>query len=256
MKVLAEYGQEIQAETLLAQTRSAGGASPDLAKLKGARLVSSSESEENKPLKESLVKQMTGGTDTITARFLNQNQFTFTPEFKLFLMTNHRPDIRGTDQGIWDRIHLIPFNVRFWDPKKGESGAAGLKVNDKLGQQLEKELPGILRWAVEGCMKWQAGGLQVPAKVRAATDPYRAESDALGAFIEERCTLNADARCTKKELYEQYSNWADESGMNALTKPRFSKKMTERGIKDNKSGGAHHWVGVGLAYQSTMEYSA
>lgn len=254
MKLFADYGAEIQAESLAAGKRQAGGASPDIAKLRGARLVSASESDEGRRLAEALVKRMTGGTDKLTGRFNYQDEVTFTPEFKLFLMTNHRPEIRGTDQGIWDRIHCIPFAVRFFDPAKGESGPDNLRINKSLPDELEKELPGILAWAVEGCLKWQQGGLQVPERVRAATATYRAEQDTLAGFIEECCTVQAHARATKGEMYQAYVSWSKENGMDAMTKPKFSRQMKEREFGDMKTNNAHYWTGIGLAAQGHMDY--
>lgn len=123
----------------------------DIARLKGARLVTSVEPNEGVRINEGLLKQLTGD-DTVTARKLYGDEFEFKPEFKLWMATNHKPVIRGTDTGIWRRIHMIPFTVQI--PKE--------KIDRRLKYKLSAELTGIFRWAVEGCLLWQKEGLKCP----------------------------------------------------------------------------------------------
>src|SRR5262249_1677210 len=144
----------------------------DLAKLRGARFVTAIEVEEGKRLAESVVKHLTGG-DTVTARFLFAEYFEFRPGFKLWLAANHKPVIKGTDYAIWRRIHLIPFSVQF----------EGEHKDTELAAKLLTELPGILAWAVRGCLAWQRDGLRPPEMVQAATEEYRKEMDVVGNFL-------------------------------------------------------------------------
>ncbi len=151
----------------------------DIARLKGARRVTVSESKENVTLDEALIKRLTGG-DLITARFLNKEFFDFYPIFKMFLYTNKKPNIHGTDIGIWRRIRMIPFDLKITEENKDKD----------LPKKLEGELPGILNWALEGCRKWQEAGLNTPQKVLDATNTYQLEEDDIGQFIEDHCVID------------------------------------------------------------------
>ena len=157
--VLSDYSAKIRADTLMIKR---GDSIPnDIARLKGARFVFSSEGEENRRLAEALVKEITGG-DTISARFMRAEWFDFKPEFKLFFATNHRPVIRGTDNAIWKRLHLIPFEERFVeDPEPGEH-----PIDKDLPAKFRAELPGFLARMVRGCMEWQKHGPKPPKKVQ------------------------------------------------------------------------------------------
>ena len=152
--------------------RDRGGARSDIARLKGARLVTTSETDEGVFLNESLIKQLTGG-DAITARFLYGKEFEFRPEFKIVMATNHKPRIRGTDTGIWRRIRLVPFTQAIPEEKQDK----------RLPEKLLAELPGILNWALEGCRQWveasksSRSGLPECEAVRTATQEYRTEQD-------------------------------------------------------------------------------
>jgi putative DNA primase/helicase len=178
--ILGDYAKDTPSQTLLVQRYE--GIPNDLARLHGARLVTAIETDAGKQLAESRIKQITGG-DTVTARFLYGECFEYLPQFKLFMATNHRPRIQGTDEGIWRRVHLIPFEVAI--PKHEQDPA--------LGEKLRAEAPGILRWMVEGSMAWQQNGLAMPSKVRQATAGYRAEEDLLARFLDEECSLDTVA---------------------------------------------------------------
>jgi len=235
-----EYSIRTPTETLMYK-RSDGGVPNDVARLKGARFVSASETDEGKRLAEARIKDMTGG-DTISARFMRAEFFDFKPEFKIWLSTNHKPDIRGTDKGIWDRIRLIPFHVRIPEAEQ----------DNKLAQKLLTELPGILAWAVRGCMEWQKDGLGMPAEVRVATADYQAEMDTFANFFADCCVAHAEARVAIKDLYEAHQSWCEENGeRHAIQKSQkeFSMKLAERGFVKKRSGagGTVVWYGVGLS---------
>ena len=190
------YGE--QAEPKSFTERKNEQISNDLARLKGARLVVGSETESGARMAESLVKQVTGG-EAIVARFLRQEFFVFYPEFKLWLATNHKPAIRGTDLGIWRRIRLVPWDVTIPPEERDPS----------LPAQLLAELPGILAWAIRGTMDWLAGGLRPPARVLDATDEYRQEMDRLAGFLDELTEIHPTATTAVGVLYAEYSRWAE-----------------------------------------------
>jgi putative DNA primase/helicase len=236
--VMGDYATNTDTETIL--MRKYQGVGNDVAALKGARFVSAAEVEQGRRLAESKVKQLTG-RDTVTARFLFGEPFSFRPEFKLWLSTNNKPVIQGTDDAIWDRIKLIPFTQRFDGPRQ----------DPKLPEKLRGELAGVLAWMVEGCLDWQEHGLGEPETVRAATDQYRAEMDTLAAFIEDRCVVRPGAVAPATPLYKQYQMWCDDAGEKPETQKMFGMRLRERGfVSDKMKRGPHKdrkgWFGIGL----------
>jgi putative DNA primase/helicase len=234
--VLGDYARNTDIETVLRKRHA--GISNDVAALKGARLVSTAEVEKGRALAESKVKNLTG-TDTVTARFLFAEPFDFRPEFKLWLSTNNKPVIYGTDDAIWDRIRLIPFEQRF----------AGAKADRSLPRKLRQELPGVLAWVVRGCLEWQQNGLGESEKVTAATQGYRAEMDVLAGFIEERCIVKPGVWCKFADLYAAYVVWCGESNEHADSSRRFADSLTERGYpKDTGKGNIKIRRGIALRH--------
>jgi phage/plasmid-associated DNA primase len=149
--------------------------------------------------------------------------------------------IQGTDDAIWDRIRLIPFEQRF----------EGSKADLKLPEKLREELPGILAWMVEGCLEWQEHGLGEPERVKAATDQYRSDMDTLAAFIEDRCIVRRDAVAQATPLYKEYRMWCDDAGEKPETQKTFGMRLSERGFESARaSSGANKgrkvWHGIGL----------
>jgi P4 family phage/plasmid primase-like protien len=236
--VMGDYATNTDTETLLLKRYQ--GVGNDVAALKGARFVSAAEVEQGRRLAESKVKQLTG-RDTVTARFLFGEPFNFTPEFKLWLSTNNKPVIQGTDDAIWDRIRLIPFTQRF----------DGARQDPKLPDKLRAELPGVLAWMVEGCLEWQEHGLGEPESVRQATEQYRAEMDTLAAFIEDKCVVREGMVAPATPLYKQYQMWCDDAGEKPETQKMFGMRLRERGfVSDKIKRGPHKdrkgWFGIGL----------
>lgn len=232
-KTLGSYALNTPAETLV--SNRGGGIPNDVARLKGARFVSASESEENRNLAEAKIKALTGG-DIITARFMRGEFFEFEPTFAVLLSTNHKPVIRGNDLGIWRRIRLIPFTVTIPESKR----------DPKLLQRLEAELPAILAWAIEGCLEYQKRGLDAPKAVTEATDSYRRESDVFGDFLEECCTVGTDRFASSSALYNAYREWSKAAGEEAVTKTAFGKKLTERGFDARRTNQGRGWCGIAL----------
>lgn len=208
----------------------------DIARLFRARFVSATEAEEGQRLAESLVKYITGG-DIIVARFLHGEFFEFEPTHKIWLATNHKPIIRGTDKAIWDRIRLIPFNVTIPEEKQDK----------QLLEKLTQEFSGILTWAVQGCLLWQQEGLGYPEEIKMATQEYRDEMDILGNFISECCIVAKEAQAKSSELYQRYSDWCKENGEIAISQRSFGLKLQEKGfVKIKLPSGNIAYRGIGL----------
>ncbi len=197
----------------------------EIASLMGRRMVTSHESGEGIVLREDFIKQATGD-DVLTARFMREDFFSFSPTHKLQLLTNHKPQIKGQDRGIWRRVQLVPFVASF-----GEAGQvlAGTHTHERdLGivERLQGELEGILAWRVRGAVAWAAGGLQPPAAVLVASAAYKAEQDRVGQFVEECCERDVAAMEALTDgmggLYPAYVAWCKESGVYALSKARFT----------------------------------
>jgi putative DNA primase/helicase len=207
----------------------------DVARLRGARFVVATETEETHKLAEATVKHLTGG-DMISARHLFGEWFQFPPTFKLFLATNHKPIIKGTDHAIWRRIRLVPFTVAIPEAEQDE----GFK------DTLLREAPGILRWMVEGCQAWQRDKLGVPDEVRVATENYRAEMDVLGDFLRDCCEIEPTARVLAGTLYEEYATWCKSTGEKAITKTAFGLALRERGFTPDRTGRDRSWQGLAV----------
>lgn len=181
------------------------------------------EAEEGRRLAESLVKLLTGG-DRIECRRMREDFWGFWPTHTILLACNHKPRIKGTDWATWSRIRLIPFNVTI-----------PLEEQDKdLAEKLANEAPGILAWAVRGCLAWQKDGLGSPPEVEKATADYRSSEDSLTAFLGEICELEPHATVRASALLKDYREW---SGDKHLTQRRFGQMLSERGFERFTSNG-------------------
>ena len=234
-EIWGDYALDTPTETLLAKERD--NIPNDLARLRGARLVTSSESQEGRRFNEILIKKLTG-RDRITARFLRQEFFEFDPTFKIWIATNHKPVVRENSIAFWRRIRLIPFTVQI--------------PNEEIIPNFEKilleEKEGIFNWILEGFRKWRENRLGIPEEVKKATQDYRDEMDVLGEFIEAKCIEDASARATTKELYELYCSWCEENNEKPMGKLAFSRRLEERGYKAVRLGHRQErgWQGIGI----------
>ena len=213
--VLGDYAYAMPFSTVELHQRAA--IPNDLAALVGRRFVVASETTDGARLNESRLKALTG-CDPVTARFLHSEFFTFQPVAKFWLSVNHKPIVRDDSHGFWRRLRLVPFMKTF-------------PVNPALGNELRAELPGILAWAVRGCLAWQRDGLDVPQVVTAATEQYKNDSDPLAAFLDEACEQQPDAEVRASELFEHYKRWADGQGLSdreRLQSTGFGRKVSER----------------------------
>ena len=233
-----DYAKQTAATALLTKQHETAG--EEIAVLEGARLVATIEVDDGKRLAESLVKQLTGG-DRVRVRRLYANSFEFEPTFKLVMVCNHKPRITGTDTGIWRRIKLIPFEVQIPEHKQ----------DPDLADKLKQELPGILNWCIQGCLKWQKEGLRAPEIVDAATTSYRVESDTIGAFLDEcTTTSNKQGRTQANDLYECYKSWIEATGEHPLSMRRFNDRLKERGFQCVAStANRKYWLGISLIAQ-------
>jgi putative DNA primase/helicase len=194
----------------------------------------SNEVEEGSRMSESLIKQMTG-SDVISARFLFKEFFDFLPQFKIFIAGNHQPVIRGTDDGIWRRLHLVPFTVTIPPEERDKS----------LPEKLRAELPGILNWAIRGCLEWQKVGIRRPRKIVEAVAEYKKEMDILGQWIDERCAPAVNAKVQASAAYDDYRNWAIRSGYQVLSINAFGRRLKERYRKEHTRDGTFY-IGLQL----------
>ena len=238
--MLGAYAQATAMETFMSKEQSTN--TNDLAALAGSRYVCALEGETNKRFSEALVKRITGGMDGLTVRFLFEEFFTFRPTFKVFLGTNHKPVIRDSDSAIWERIRLVPFIVEI-----------PLDERDKdLEEKLATEFPGMLAWAVRGCLRWQQeDSLAEPPQVVAATKQYRHEMDEVGWFLDEMCTIGEDYLKTQSStLLEAFHTW---SGHKWMTHRVFTEYLTKKGYEQKRFKTGMFWQKIGLSkdYQET-----
>lgn len=240
LRMCGDYGHTCEPQTLLTK-RHDDGIRNDLAALAGRRLVVTSELPQGRQLDAALVKKLTG-SDTITARFLFREHFSFRPSFRIWLSTNHRPRMRETTHAAWRRIRLVPFSVVIPDDEQDKA----------LPAKLVEELPGILSWAVAGCLAWQSEGrLSTPEAIAEATAAYREEEDTLGQFIGTCCVTGPQVWTTAEALRDAYVDFCASEREQALSATAFGRALTERGFELSREtiGGKTTRVrrGIGLA---------
>jgi putative DNA primase/helicase len=201
----------------------------DLAGLRGARVVSASETEEGRRWAEAKIKQLTGG-DRIAARFMRQDFFTYQPAFKLIIAGNHKPSLRSVDEAIRRRFHLVPFAVTIPEDER----------DLELTKKLKSEWPGILAWIIQGCLEWQKIGLRPPPAVREATDAYLESEDAIAAWLDEMCERDPNAWESSMAIFASWSAWAAAAGEYVGSQKQLTQKLEKRGFvgkRTNKSQG-------------------
>lgn len=207
----------------------------ELAGLRGARLVLVPETEAGRAWAEGRIKSITGG-ENIRANFMRQNHFEFTPQFKLVVAGNHRPELRRTGESMRRRLHLVPFSVTI-PPDRRDS---------HLAEKLLAEADGILGWMIEGCLEWQRDGLGPPASITAAVNDYMEDEDVIGQWISEQCSVGGLARATASELYRSWSLWATAGGYEPGSQKILGAQLRERGFKPGRVGGGRGWQGIAL----------
>lgn len=204
-----------------------------LATLVGTRLVIASETDDAAHISEAQVKAITC-KDRISAKRMYESPFEFTPTHHVFLTTNHKPSVSGTDDGIWRRIHLVEWTHRMVDCDR----------DNYLAEKLLAERPGILRWMVEGCREWKNIGLSPPPSVKEALQRYRQEQDTMGAFVAERLEMDVHGEIKKAQMRQAYEAWCDEQGNKPFGSKRFAQEMAKRNISEGRSSDSRSWTGV------------
>jgi len=233
-KLLGSYADSIPADALMARNSR----HPEIfARLTGKRMVVSSELDEGQRFSESLIKLLTGG-DMLVARQMYGSSFEFKPQFKLFVAGNYKPEIRGMDHGIWRRVKLISFEVKI---------PAG-EIDKNLDEKLLTEMPGILNWAIDGCLSWQKAGLVEPQAILKATEGYHAESNVVGKWISEHCKTGHTESCLLKVLYQDFVCWAEDNGEHVIPRKQFTPKLEANGYaKDGKrTNSGYKIMGINL----------
>ena len=237
MKLLGPYAMKSPTEMIMAKSYR-GGVPNDVARLRGVRFTVTNEVDEGMTLSESVIKDLTG-YDTLTARFMRGEFFDFTPSHKLWMYGNHKPEIRGTDPAIWDRVKLIPFEVEI--PKN--------ERDPHLLDKLVLELPGILAWAVKGCLAWQRVGINAPEVVNIATSEYRAEQDMMGQFLDDCCEVGKNYEIGAGTIYQAYEAWCKEMGIKPDTGTKFGSELGRRGYKTIRTANIRSRQGLRLNSQ-------
>ena len=211
--------------------------STGLARLRGKRLATIGELPEKQKMDEALLKQVTGG-EPVTARHLYRDHFEYHPQFKIVIVTNNEPQFDELGFGLWRRVRMITFDRII----------AAEDQDPKLREKLLEELPGILAWAVRGCLEWQRAGLQEPDSMRSAVLQYqnRQERDGIGGFFEARCSFGPGLKVSTADLKNDYSGWCRDRGMSLVGAKEFANRLRARGCSDGKSNGVRVWKGVAL----------
>lgn len=252
--VLGPLAGKISSETLLQskQSNSAGAASPHLMAFRGKRICFASETDQNRRLNVSLIKELAGG-DTISARALYaKHQVEFQPTYTLFLMTNNRPIISAKAiDPIWDRIVLIPFHLKYVD--RGCVKEEFERPRDiHLADKLKTEAPGILAWLVRGCLAWQKEGLKKSDIIKKATDSYHKDQDIIGQFIEDICVINPYFKVKPGEIYKAYCDWSNEQNIKPMSQTALGKDLATRYNTEGK-GRNKFYLGIKIANSQENE---
>lgn len=232
--IMSDYAAVIPTEMLMVSQNERHPT--ELARLRGIRLAIGSETEQGKRWAESRIKSLTGG-DPIAARFMRADFFEFEPTFKLFVVGNHRPALRGVDEAMRRRLHFVPFTVTI--PPEDR--------DPDLSEKLRAEWPAILRWAIDGCLEWQRDGLKPPAAIHAATEEYFEDEDAFGTWLAECTEPDANAWESSKRLFSSWKQWAEAAGEFVGTRRRFAHQLEERGLVEQRAtGGVRGYRGASL----------
>jgi putative DNA primase/helicase len=229
-EIMADYATAAATDTFVASR--AQRHLTELAMLKGARLVTASETEQNQKWSESRVNQLTGN-DPVTANFMRQDHFTFIPKFKLMLMGNHKPKLGTVNEAAKRRFNVVPFMHKPQVP------------DPKLETKLRGEYPAILRWMIDGCLDWQANGLIRPEIVTATTSEYFEEQDLYGRWIAEKCESGPGRKESASKLYASFREFCIANGENPGSTTDFGSILSQRGYDKKKSSGMNY-IGIAL----------
>jgi putative DNA primase/helicase len=249
MAVLGDYAATADFSAFLKKDRISSGPSDDIANLAGARLVSSIEVDDGKHLAQGLLKQLAGG-DTVRARHLYKASFEFRPQFSLWLVCNHAPQVAHDDDALWRRLLRLPFENVIPKAKRDKALRATLTDPELAG-------PAILNWLVQGSAEWYLAGLQIPSSVQRATEVYKKTSNPLAEFVKECCVLSVAVYCSVADMRHAYDDWRSEYGETSnLNRNQFAAAMRELGCSAAVKMGQRCWSGIALRDDSEQLYSA
>lgn len=236
LAMMGDYAQSTRAKTFAKKPSSA--VENDLAALCGARMVATSELDAGTVFSDSIIKSLTGD-DAISARFLFKEYFQYIPSYKIIIAANHKPTIYDTSYAMWRRIRVIPFDYTASEEEKD------IYLKDKI---IANELPGVLAWAVEGCLKYQREGLIPPSSVLAATERFKEESNPMGIFLMDCCVIGEEQSAYNKILRNRYTDWCKKMACQPISQAQFSEALEALGFAKKRGGthGEYVWYGVGL----------
>jgi putative DNA primase/helicase len=212
----------------------------EIAGLQGARLVTAVETNEGRAWDEAKIKALTGG-DRVTARFMRQDFFEYTPQFKLVIAGNHKPALRNVDEATRRRFYLVPFTVTIPPSER----------DPDLAERLKAEWPGILRWMIDGCREWQTTGLQPPKSVLEATEAYLESEDAMGTWMGERCIQEPERSEKSSALFASWTEWCDKAGEVPGPQRKFSHALEARGFRKDHTRTGWRFYGLSLVPEMT-----
>ena len=234
--VMGTYAATIKGETLM-EKNGQDGARGDLARLTNKRVVIASELQEGQVFNEPLLKVLSAG-ETLPVRFMYQEEFMLKPKFKLWIMTNKKPKVKGNDHGIWRRWRMIPFKYKFTEKEKDPNF---------YEEKLKPELEGILLWAITGYQMWKKEGFEAPKEVMEAVEDYKMDMDQVARFIEDCCKVGEGYECTGSAMYDEYINWCIAEGENyKMTNHKLARDLKEKGFINKRDMNGKKWIGIGV----------
>lgn len=239
--IMGTYSATIKGETLM-ESKGQEGARGDLARLTNKRVVIASELQEGQVFNEPLLKVLSAG-ETLPVRFMYQEEFMLKPKFKLWIMTNKKPKVKGNDHGIWRRWRMIPFKYKFTEKEKDPNF---------YEEKLKLELEGILLWAITGYQMWKEQGFEAPEEVKEAVEDYKMDMDQVARFIEDCCVTGEKQECTGREMYDEYVNWCiNEGEQYKMTNHKLARDLKEKGFINKRRTSGKYWVGISIdSYKS------
>lgn len=236
-QLLGDYATVVEPDVMLSTPW--GSAPTGIAELQGRRMVLTSEVNEGRKWDEATVKRLVS-TDDIVARRLYRDYFTFSPSHKLWFSANHLPRVRGTDEGIWRRIQLVPF-LRTFTPSERDPNLARL---------LTAELPGILTWAVVGASVWAEKGLGTSPAITAATAAYRAAEDQVGRWLEDQLQMAEHLSIAATVLRKNYETWCEANGEYAMRQRDVAAELQRRGFDSERTNSERRWKGLDVQHSA------
>ena len=245
--LLGDYGGKMEADELMIKDRKSSGPKEAVASLIGKRFVLGSEVRDNRRLDVGVLKDLSGG-ESMAADRKYEHLVEFIPIAKLWLYGNKKPMIRDRSLAVWRRVKLVRFDQTVPEADKDKNLRADIEA---------AELPGILAWAVRGCLDWQREGLAEPGTVTGATEEYRADEDVLAEWIDERCCEEFGGLALKPDLRASYEEWCNANKVDPLRAREFKSNLIERGIRDYKgTAGKRYWKGIRLLEAKEIEARA